>query len=136
MDANEWTFAWVAIVLALAIVLISRLPKPVVVLVVSSVIGALLGVAAFTTNVMYRTCDFERAPRVDRCSGTFIAIHGEHRLPQFMQGNPDAWLLAMGAIVGMLAADVLALAAMWVWSRLKARKMGAGSEDLSAAVGR
>jgi len=69
---------------------------------------------------MLRICDFERPVEVDTCSGIVIAVHGEHRLPQFMQGHSaETWLIATGALLGMLVADVVALGAMWAWSRFR-----------------
>jgi tetrahydromethanopterin S-methyltransferase subunit E len=120
MGANQWTFAWVSIALAMVIVLLARLPRRVLALTVSSLVGAVLGVVALTTSSMQRICDFERPVKVDTCSGIVIAVHGEHRLPQFMQGHSaDAWLIATGAFLGVLLADLLALGAMWAWSRFR-----------------
>lgn len=124
MDSNQWTFAWVvSVALAVIIVLLARLPRRVQVLIVSSIVGAVLGVVALTTSSMQRICDFGRPVKVDTCSGIVIAVHGEHRLPQFMQGHSaDAWLIATGAFVGMLVADLFALGAMWVWSRFRRKR--------------
>ena len=30
----------------------------------------------------------------------------------------DAWLVGIGALVGVLIADLVALAALWAWSRV------------------
>jgi hypothetical protein len=72
---------------------------------------------------MLRICDFERPVKVDTCSGIVIAVHGEHRLPQFMQGHSaETWLIVTGALLGMLVADLFAIGAMWAWSRFGRRR--------------
>jgi len=89
-------------------------------LITSSVLGAVVGLMTMATSVMNVICDYERPVKVDRCSGTYIALHGEHRLPQFMQGShADQWLVATAAILGLLMADLLMLAGIWVWSRVR-----------------
>jgi hypothetical protein len=93
-------------------------------LIASSVLGAVVGVMTMATSAMNVICDFERPVTVDRCSGTYIAIHGEHRLPQFMQGShADQWLVASAAILGLLVADLLVLAGKWVWSRVRTHRI-------------
>lgn len=119
MDSNECTFAWISVALALVIVLLARASRVVLVLVISSVLGAVFGVVTLTTSSMQRICDFEKV-KVDTCSGTYIAIHGAHRLPQFMQGHSsDAWLVAAGAFLGLVVADLLALVAIWAGRRVR-----------------
>jgi hypothetical protein len=123
VDPNQWTFAWISIACALVIGLLARLPRRVLVLTLSSLVGAVLGVVALATSSMLRICDFERPVKVDTCSGIVIAVHGEHRLPQFMQGHSaETWLIATGALLGMLVADLLATGAMWAWSRFRRRR--------------
>jgi len=135
VDPNEWTFAWLSIAFALVVVLLARLRRRVLVLIVSSLVGAVVGAVALATTSMQRICDFERPVKVDTCSGIVIAVHGEHRLPQFMQGHSaEAWLIATGAFIGVLVADVVALGAMWAWSRLRrTRGMPAPPRGLTTA---
>ena len=115
--------ALISIVLAIVVVLIARLPRPVPVLVFCSVTGAVLGVIALVTRSWNRECDFSKPPIVDRCSGTYVAIFGERRLPQFMQGRyGGAWQIGTGALFGVALAVVVALMAMWAWSRLKTQR--------------
>jgi hypothetical protein len=113
-------FAVISIVLALVIVLLARLPRPVLVLVVASFVGAVVGVVVLVSHSFIRMCDFSRARLVDTCSGTYVSLVGEHRLPQFTQGpNADAWLIGTAALAGAVLADLFALWAMWTWSRMR-----------------
>jgi hypothetical protein len=43
VDTSQWTLAVISIVLALVIFLLSRLPRPVLVLVVATIVGAVTG---------------------------------------------------------------------------------------------
>jgi hypothetical protein len=111
----------VSILLAIAIVLVSRLPRPVIVLVVTSILGAFLGLVVLVAGGSYISiCDYFGAgpPRgVDSCSGTYWH---EMRLPQFMQGpKADAWMIGIAIVVGIVAADAIALVAMWAWRRVR-----------------
>src|SRR3954469_23240987 len=120
VDPNEWTFAWLSIAFALVVVLLARLRRRVLVLIVSSLVGAVVGAVALATTSMLRICDFERPVKVDTCSGIVIAIHGDHRLPQFMQGQGGIRGSSPLALSSwMLVADVVALGAMWAWSRFR-----------------
>ena len=113
--------AVISIVLAVVIVLLSRLPRPVLVLFVCSVIGAVFGVSALVTRSWVQACS-SGPHTVEKCGGTYFELFGEHRLPQFMQGrHADAWLIGTGALFGVAVAVVVALVAlvvMWAWSRL------------------
>jgi len=66
MTADQWTLAWISLALAVGIVILARLPRPVLVLLVSSVIGAVVGVVLLVPRTMSRICDFARPVRVDR----------------------------------------------------------------------
>ena len=113
-------FAVISIVLAFVVVLLARLPRPVLVLVVAPLIGAVVGVVVLVSHSFIRMCDFARAPLVDTCSGTYVSLVGEHRLPQFTQGpNADGWLIGTAALLGAVLADILALLALWTWSRMR-----------------
>ena len=115
--------AVISIVLAIVIVLIARLPRPVPVLIFCSVIGAVLGVIALVTRSWNRECDFSKPHTVDRCSGTYVALFGERRLPQFMQGRyGGAWQIGTGALLGVALGVVVALMAILAWSRLKTQR--------------
>lgn len=86
------------------------------------------------TSSMVRICDFERPVKVDTCSGIVIAVHGEHRLPQFMQGDSaETWLIATGALLGVLVADLLAIGAMLVWSRFRRRRAMPAPQGITTA---
>ena len=121
MDTSQWTIAAISIALALVIFLLSRLPRPVLVLVVAAIVGALTGVLMLLGRTFSRICDFARMVRVDRCSGLYVTLMGaDHRLPQFMQGpHADAWLLGAVALLGAVLADIVALIALWAWSRMR-----------------
>ena len=98
---------------------VARLPRIARVLIISSVTGAVVGVWLVVTHGMDRICDFSRPVVVDRCSGMYVTLLGTHRLPQFMQtSKADAWLVALGALLGIVLADLFAVGAMWVWSRV------------------
>src|SRR5215212_11690074 len=119
MTATGWTLALITIALAVGIGLLGLLPRRAPVLVVSSVVGAVVGVLMLWTHTEFRMCDFLRPGTADRCTGTYVAIFGEHRLPQFMQTpKVDAWLVATGVSLGIVLADLFALGAMWLSSRL------------------
>jgi hypothetical protein len=119
VDANKWTLAWISIALAVGIMLLARLPRRALVFTITSVIGAVAGAGTLATRATIRICDFLRPVGVDRCSGTYLTLFGEHRLPQFMQtSKADAWLVALGALLGIVLADLFAVGAMWVWSRV------------------
>jgi pimeloyl-ACP methyl ester carboxylesterase len=134
VDPNQWTLAWISIGCALVIALLARLPRRVLVLTLSSLVGAVLGVVALVTSSMVRICDFERPVKVDTCSGIVIAVHGEHRLPQFMQGHgAETWLIATGALLGLLVADLLAIGAMLVWSRFRRKRAVAAPRGITTA---
>jgi hypothetical protein len=91
------------------------------VLVVAAIVGALTGVLMLLGRTFSRICDFARPVRVDRCSGLYVTLMGaDHRLPQFMQGpHADAWLLGTVALLGAVLADIVALVALWAWSRMR-----------------
>ena len=116
--------ALISLVLAIVLALLSRLPKRVLALVGASVAGVLLGLLTFVTNSMTRVCDYSRPPRVDTCSGVYVSFLGEHRLPQFMQGDyADGWLILSAGLVGALVAFLVALLSMWGWARLRPRRL-------------
>lgn len=123
MSADQTGLAWFSVALAVIIVLISRLPRPVIVLVVTSTLGATLGlvflVAGGTSTVI---CDYSgNGPPggVDRCSGEYWM---EMRLPQFMQGpKADTWLIAIAVGAGILVLNLIALLAMCAWRRVRDR---------------
>jgi hypothetical protein len=123
MATNQLTLAGISIAVAVGIVLLSRLPRPVLVLIVSSVIGAVIGVLTLLGRTLTRECDFASRVRVDRCSGLYVALMGDHRLPQFMQGDhADAWLVGIAALFGAVLVDIVALAAIWAWSQIRRRQ--------------
>jgi|tagenome__1003787_1003787.scaffolds.fasta_scaffold20057844_1 hypothetical protein len=137
MTANQWTLAWISIALAVGIVLLARLPRAVLILLVSAVIGAVVGVVLLVTSASLRICDFAGPVRVDKCSGTYVSLFGAHRLPQFMQGsNPDAWLVGVSAFLGILFADVFAFAVMWAWSRRRRNRSIEVPQDAGTAMSR
>ena len=76
MDTSQWTLAVISIALALVILLLSRLPRPVLVLVVAAIVGALTGVLMLLGRTYSVICDFARPVRVDRCSGLYVALMG------------------------------------------------------------
>jgi hypothetical protein len=121
MDTSPWTLAVISIVLALVILLLSRLPRPVLVLVVAALVGAVAGVLMLLGRTYTVICDFARPGSLDRCSGLYVTLLGaDHRLPQFMQGpHADAWLIGTAALLGALLADIVALVALWAWSRMR-----------------
>ncbi len=121
MDTSEWTLAVISIAFALVILLLSRLPRPVLVLVVAAIVGAITGVLLLLGRTFSRSCDFARPVSVDRCSGEYVSLMGaDHRLPQFMQGpHGDAWLIGTAALLGAVLADILALVALRAWSRMR-----------------
>ena len=120
MDTGQWTLAVISIALALVILLLSLLPRPVLLLVVAGIVGALTGVLMLLGRTSSVMCDFARPGRVDRCSGLYVAVMGDHRLPQFMQGpHADVWLIGTAALLGAVLADIVALVALWAWSRMR-----------------
>ena len=120
--------ALISLVLAIVLALLSRLPRRVLALVGASVAGAILGLLTFVTNSMTRVCDYGRPPRVDTCSGVYVSIFGEHRLPQFMQGAyAGSWLIVAAGLVGAVVAVLGALLAMWGWARLRPRRLLPGT---------
>ena len=120
--------ALISLVLAIVLALLSRLPRRVLALVGASVVGVLLGLLTFVTNSMTRVCDYGRPPRVDTCSGVYVSIFGEHRLPQFMQGDyAGSWLIVAAGSVGAVVAVLGALLAMWGWARLRPRRLLPGT---------
>ena len=59
MDTSEWTLAVISIAFALVIsLLLSRLPRPVLVLVVAAIVGAIAGVLLLLGRTFSRSCDF------------------------------------------------------------------------------
>ena len=124
MDTSLWTLAVISIALALVIFLLSRLPRPVLVLVIAAIVGAVTGVLMLLGRTSFRICDFARPVSVDRCSGQYVTLMGaDHRLPQFMQGTlADAWLIGTAALLGVVLADVVALVALWARSRMRRSK--------------
>ena len=60
MDTSPWTLAVISIVLALVILLLSRLPRPVLVLVVAALVGAVAGVLMLLGRTYSVICDFAR----------------------------------------------------------------------------
>lgn len=123
MTKTDVTLALIAIVLALGIVLLARLPRRVVVLVVASIVGVVAGVLMLLPlGVSIAICDFIRQPVVDTCSGTYVS---GHRLPQFMQSHPEAWMIGTAALVGVVLMDGLALVTMWAWGM----RRSAGAQD-------
>ena len=109
MDTSQWTLAVIAIALALVIFLLSRLPRPILVLVVAAIVGAVAGVLMLLGRTSSRICDFARPVSVDRCSGQYVTLMGvDHRLPQFMQGpHGDVWLIGTAALLGIVLADIV-----------------------------
>lgn len=100
---------------------IARVSGHLLILVITSLIGGLTGVVVVVTHSFIRICDFEPPVSVDTCSGTYVTLLGEHRLPGSMQGDEYTWLLA-SAVVGAALADLIAIAGMSAWSRLRHRK--------------
>jgi len=120
--------ALISLVLAIVLALLSRLPRRVLALVGASVAGVLLGLLTFVTDSMTRVCDYGRPPRVDTCSGVYVSIFGEHRLPQFMQGDyAGSWLIVAAGLVGAVVAVLGALLAIWGWARLRPRRLLPGT---------
>ena len=120
--------ALISLVLAIVLALLSRLPRRVLALVGASVAGVLLGLLTFVTDSMTRVCDYGRPPRVDTCSGVYVSIFGEHRLPQFMQGDyAGSWLIVAAGLVGAVVAGLGALLAIWGWARLRPRRLLPGT---------
>lgn len=121
MDTSQWTLAVISIAIALVILLLSRLARPVLVLVVGAIVGAVAGVLMLLGRTSSRICDFARPVSVDRCSGQYFTLMGaDHRLPQFMQGpHADAWLIGTAALLGALLVDIVAFVALWAWSRMR-----------------
>ena len=119
MDTSQWTLVVISIALAIVVLLLSRLPRPVLVLVVAAIVGALTGVLMLLGRTSSRICDFARPVSVDRCTGGYITLMGaDHRLPQFMQGPyADLWLIGTAALLGAVLADIVTLVALWAWSR-------------------
>jgi hypothetical protein len=119
MSGNQWTLAGISLVLALVVVLVSRLGRRTIVLVIASTLGVFLGLGLLmgvgTSSVM---CDFSELPAGgDSCSGLYVA---DHRLPQFMQGQHDqAWLTAIFVVAGVLVVDLIAVGLMWAWGRVR-----------------
>ena len=60
MDTSQWTLAVISVVLALVILLLSRLPRPVLVLVVAALFGAVAGVLMLLGRMYTVICDFAR----------------------------------------------------------------------------
>jgi hypothetical protein len=75
MDTSQWTLALISIAIALVVLLLSRLPRPVLVLVVAAIVGAGTGVLMLLGRTSSRICDFTRAV-VDRCSGEYLTLMG------------------------------------------------------------
>ena len=120
--------ALISLVLAIVLALLSRLPRRVLALVGASVAGVILGLLTFVTSSMTRVCDYGRPPRVDTCSGVYVSIFGEHRLPQFMQGDyAGSWLIVAAGLVGAVVAVLGALLAIWGWARLRPRRLLPGT---------
>ena len=120
--------ALISLVLAIVLALLSRLPRRVLALVGASVAGVLLGLLTFVTDSMTRVCDYGRPPRVDTCSGVYVPIFGEHRLPQFIQGDyAGSWLIVAAGLVGAVVAVLGALLAIWGWARLRPRRLLPGT---------
>ena len=112
--------ALISLALAILVVLLSRLPRRVLVLLVSSVVGVFIAWVTFVTNSMRVECDYSNPPRVDTCSGLYVSLFGEHRLPQFMQGDhADAWLIFAAGLIGATVACLVALLSIWGWSRFR-----------------
>jgi hypothetical protein len=115
--ANQWVLMWLSVVLAVIVVLLARLPRPVLVIVVGGAIGAVLGVAALSGRTSVAICDFATPSAADTCGGLYVS---DHRLPQFMQGpHADAWLTITAAVAGVLVVDLIALGAMWTLRRVR-----------------
>jgi hypothetical protein len=131
VDTSQWTLAVISIVLALVIFLLSRLPRPVLVLVVATIVGAVTGVLMLLGRTFSRICDFARPVRVDRCSGLYVTLMADHRLPQFMQGpHADAWLIGTAALLGAALADIVALVALWDRSRMRRSESATSGESI------
>ena len=106
----------IVIVFALGLVFLALFPRRPTLLIATSVVGGVVGLVLLLPTAIHRQCDFMDAV-IDRCSGIYI---GGIRLPQFMQGDhDDAWLLATAALIGATVADLIALGAIWVWSRFR-----------------
>ena len=130
MGTSQWTLGVISIAIALVILLLSRLPRPVLVLVVAAIVGAATGVLMLLGRTSSRDCDFARPVSIDVCSGQYITLlEADHRLPQFMQGpHADAWLIGTAALLGAVLADIVALVALLAWSRMRR------SESVASAV--
>jgi hypothetical protein len=132
--ADQPVLVLISIVLAFVIVLVSRLPRSVIVLFVTSILGAFLGLVVLVAGGSYTAiCDYFGASPpggVDTCGGRYWH---EMRLPQFMQGpKADAWMIGIAIVVGILAADALALVAMFAWRRVRGPARRAGVFEPSA----
>jgi glycerol uptake facilitator-like aquaporin len=121
MDTSQWMLALISIAIALVILVLSRLPRPVLVLVVAAIVGAVTGVLMLLGRTSTVICDFTRPVSVDRCSGQYTSLMGaDRRLPQFMQGShADAWLIGTAALLGAVLVVIVALVALLAWSRMR-----------------
>ena len=130
MDTSQWMLALISIAIALVILLLSRLPRPILVLVLAAIVGAVTGVLMLLGRTSSGDCDFARPVSIDVCSGQYITLlEADHRLPQFMQGpHADAWLIGTAALLGAVLADIVALVALLAWSRMRR------SESVASAV--
>jgi MFS family permease len=123
MMATGWTLAWISIALAVGIMLLTRLRRGAKVIVISSVMGAVFGVLMLVGRTWERMCELSDPTVVDRCSGKYIELFGEHRLPQLMQtSQADAWLVAIAAVLGIVLADLIAVGGMWFSSQLRSNR--------------
>jgi hypothetical protein len=117
--------AIISVAVAVLFVALAKLSGRLAMLGLTSVIGGVIGVIVVVTHSFQRICDFARPVEVDTCSGTYVTLLGEHRLPQFMHaGHSTALLVGTAAFAGALLADLLALSLMWAWTRVKARVKG------------
>ena len=121
MDKSPWTLAMISIALAMVILLLSRLPRPVLMLIVAAILGAVTGMLILLGRTFSRECDFARPVSVDRCSGQYITLLGaDRRLPQFMQGpHADALLIGTAALLGAVMITLVALVALLTWSHMR-----------------
>jgi hypothetical protein len=116
----QLVLAIISVAVALLFVALAKLSGRLVMPVLTSVIGGVIGLIVVVTHSFVRICDFARPVAVDTCNGTYVTLLGEHRLPHFMQGDDSTWLIT-SAVVGAALADLIALFLMWAWTRATGR---------------
>ena len=137
MGTSQWTLAVISIAISLIILLLSRLPRPVLVLIVAAIVGSVAGVLMLLGRTSSRDCDFARPVSVDRCSGQYITLLGaDRRLPQFMQGpHADALLIGTAALLGAVLMTLVALVALLARSHVRRNERHQRSLSLGRSDG-